>query len=643
MFRETTESRSEADGLHQSPSEATTSSTATTSAGVSSATLATKANIRPNQQNYHPQHRDQGDDSPSKTSYSVTKQQAAATALHQRYLNYFNSKIPKEQATSQRSRGSIFAPNERPPHTNHPSTNQRASHNTGGNINNHSTYVYHIPSQIHHHNSNSHQQQAGQQGYSNMSRSVPRDESQMTQRFQNQQQNFQLQQQPPQSQQSHMKPRTHSTGTLYPISQQTHQFGPSRPTSGSSRLDQQQQLKLQQQDRDSEETTTTTIKEELENDLQGCKTSELEAISSLERNLPIELSFLIKQQAHCMARMNYLDRQIRELKEAAQSQQQVELNQVTSTSIPNQGHQHRPASNIVNAATTVAHTKNGNFILSDDSGGEYSRATMSDDDELSSLLDQIAKSVRPERGSGNSMPSNSYNHPQQQQQQPRLGTLVGNQNQQPHQQQTAQQFQQSYAIINPNQLHQQQAIPIFVMGSPIAVAHPPSINSNILPGVHFQPEPRYNQYYEDFYYGNHVNSSMASSMIATLTPAMQRQAQAQHPNALRSQQFDSSISAIEQLVSQKEKRQIISQLKSADNWLKMRASAHDSSLSMGNKPQQQQQQQQKHPLQKQLSAEVGMHEMEAQNGDNKTNLTATLSASTMQAGDDRVIGNQVND
>jgi hypothetical protein len=258
------------------------------------------------------------------------------------------------------------------------------------------------------------------------------------------------------------------------------------------------------------------------------KNCELEAIKSLEHKLPIELSFLIRQQAYCKAELNYLQRQIREIKESANHQQQVDINRVPSTSMSNRIHSRpvdnnrvsstsmssrihsrpvdsnrvpstsmsnrifsRPIDNI--AASTMAHTKNGNFILSDDSGGDYSRATMSDDDELSSLLDQIAKTVLPDQRNRS---INSHSQVQYLQQQ-----------QQPH--------QQPYTIIN-----HQQAVPILVMSSPIAVAHPSSISSNTLPGVHFH--------------------------------------------------FDTSISAVEQLVSRKEKRQIASQLKAADNWLNMR-------------------------------------------------------------------------
>lgn len=275
----------------------------------------------------------------------------------------------------------------------------------------------------------------------------------------------------------------------------------------------------EQQERDSDEVV---IKEELEKlNLDGFKESDLETLSSLERSLPVELSFLIRQQAFCMARMNYLDRQIRELKET--NKHAVSFQQSPSTSV-NQSHTIR-----TNAAS---HIKNGNFIPSDDSGGEYSRATISDEDELSSLLDQIAKSVRPVRNIDQNVSNNQQraNH-----------SVISNQPQQ-------------YAILHSNQLHHQ-AVPVLLMGSPIAVAHPSSISSNVLPGVHFQPEARYNQYYEDFYVHNGPSSS-----------SINRQ------NGIRSQQFDSNISAIEQRVSQKEKRQFKNQLETADNWLKMRFS-----------------------------------------------------------------------
>lgn len=300
-----------------------------------------------------------------------------------------------------------------------------------------------------------------------------------------------------------------------------------------------------QQDRETNEVVTM-IREELED---GFKEAELETLGSLERNLPVELSFLIRQQAYCMARMNYLDRQIRELKDVRQTNVPPQQQQANSTST-NQSH--RNSNNIAtstiaanNTATTTTHTKNGNFIPSDDSGGEYSRATISDDDELSSLLDQIAKSVRPER---NVNPNVRTNHPRA-----NYSNIASNQP------------QPQYAIINPA-LHHQQAVPVFVMGSPIALAHPSSISSNVLPGVHFQPEARYNQYYEEFYAPNNNNNNNNSS-ATTL-----HRSTGGGGGGIRLQQFDNSISAIEQLVSQKEKRQITSQLKSADNWLKMRSS-----------------------------------------------------------------------
>lgn len=361
-----------------------------------------------------------------------------------------------------------------------------------------------------------------------------------------------------------------------------------KQTHSSSRHQKQQQD--HQQDKETNEVVTNVTKEELDNDFKGVKeVLELETISSLKEDIPAELSFLIQQQAFCMAKMNYLDRQIRELKD---SKQQLSTNPYHQHSVQNQHHHHShpqqqhqqcqyhqhpnisstlvnqnnfptsggristvPATNAIsnNPTTTL---KNGNFIPSDDSGGEYSRATTSDDDELSSLLDQIAKSVKPERnlnqnGASLHQPQQQLHHLQQQQQlqhQRANYSAISNQPQQ-------------YAIINPNQLHHHhhQAVPVFVMSSPIAVAHPSSISSTVLPGVHFQPEPRYNQYYEDFYVHNNPTSTLH-----------------RHNGAVRSsQQFDrdSSISAIEQLVSQKEKRQIKSQLKSADNWLKMRSSA----------------------------------------------------------------------
>lgn len=312
-----------------------------------------------------------------------------------------------------------------------------------------------------------------------------------------------------------------------------------------------------QQDKDQDEVVTM-IREEFENNPDGFRDIDLEAISSIEKDLPVELSFLIRQQAYCMAKMNYLDRQIRELKESARNHHQAvapqQQHQVSSCSLQHGNHLNNRTPILASNANAITHIKNGNFIPSDDSGGEYSRATMSDDDELSSLLDQIAKSVRPDRNVNQNV---SINHQQQLQQRSNY-SVISNQPQQ-------------YAIINPNQLHHQ-AVPVFVMGSPIAVAHPASsISSTVLPGVHFQPEPRYNQYYEDFYIQNNSSSSTLhrhsnnnnNNTINTKNSST---------NGIRSQQFDSSITTIEQLVSQKEKRQIKSQLKSADNWLKMRSS-----------------------------------------------------------------------
>lgn len=459
----------------------------------------------------------------NKTSSSSTNwnaQQAAATALHQHYLNYFNNKIPKE-IKSHRTRGSIFNSLSQPPPPHQAVPKQEMQINRAAFLNQRNSQnirtqdnIQQVPSFHHHKNLTN-----------NLSKSVSRDEGQILSTHR-------------QHQQNPTKQRTFSSSA---ISSHPHQ-GTLEPSRNGITYGSRQEYQL---DRDNEEVAT--IIKELENDSEDLKDSELD---SLERNLPIELSFLIRQQAYCMAKMNYLDRQIRELKEAAH-QIDSTTPQVSSTSIMNQSHP-----NIIMSANPAAmtHTKNGNFILSDDSGGEYSRATISDDDELSSLLDQIAKSIRPERSNFNAINNQqsiaTTNH----------SAIISNQPQQ-------------YAIVNSNQLHHQQAVPIFVMGSPIAVAHPASsINSNVLPGVHFQPEPRYNQYYEGFYYQNNGYVTNPASSL------MHKQ---QNGGGIKSQQFDNSISAIEQLVSQKEKRQIKSQLKSADNWLKMRSSGMCNSQNEG--------------------------------------------------------------
>lgn len=320
---------------------------------------------------------------------------------------------------------------------------------------------------------------------------------------------------------------------------------------------------------------------------------DLDTLGSLERELPVELSFLIRQQAYCIARMNYLDRQIRELKSEAQQSTAIPTTAMTAcASSPPFQHSNIPQMSSRTSQRLVAtnnhpagiHLKNGNFIPSDDSGGEYSRATISDEDELSSLLDQIAKSLKPENrmtsqvntagnhlSGGIHLVSQQSQHHTQQMSRAHYGVLsshIGGY--QPHQPQQPQQQQQPYAFLaNPNHLSPttHQAVPVFVaMSSPIALAHHPSsgISSSILPGVHFQPEFRYNQYYEDpFIQTNNASSSSSSTML-------NQQINRQYQGSAKSQQaFDTSISTLEHLVSQKEKRHIKSQLKSADNWLKM--------------------------------------------------------------------------
>jgi hypothetical protein len=480
------------------PTTTTTTTPAATASTSQTAPAATKPTSAGQQDEQHHQ-------KTNKTSYLVNKQQIAATALHQHYLNYFNSNLSKEEAKSQRTRGSIF--NSLSQHSQqqailsnqefqHPNASQSIAHQRFSNHQQHMQnprVIHQNPGQIVYIPPTSIPPSQSQQHYAsptlfsnnNLSRSFSKDEAMMQYKLQLQQQlqhqqhhhhQQQHQQQQPQNQRSY-------PSSANPSHHHHQSHLQQRQSKDSSSKMSAHNIRQDQLDKDSEKTTT--IMEELENDLEGYKNSELEAISSLERNLPIELSFLIRQQAHCMAKMNYLDRQIRELKEAANYQQQVDMNQVSSSSISNRNHSSRPINN-----------KNGNFILSDDSGGEYSRATVSDDDELSSLLDQIAKTVRPEQRSVNDNMlfncDNQIQHFQQQQQyqQQRISsaynTLISNQQQFP---------QPPYTIINPNQLHHQQAVPIFVMGSPIAVAHPSSISSNILPGVHFQSEPRYQVYF----------------------------------------------------------------------------------------------------------------------------------------------------
>ena len=494
---------------------------------------------------------------PNSTTTTVTpnnRQHNTASTLHQQYLNYFNSNIPKGEIKSQQqmrdqtktNQSTQIISNHEQSHqmqrTNATFSNQKV--NQTGRSHSNPAQIYQIPSsssfrpQLHSNNNSQF-----------LSKSVPKEDPPSSHRLQ------QAQHYPSQ--------RICSASAISSSTFPLHQIDEAgrNGTNIPSR-------KEQQTDRDSEEVVATTMRAEME-DVMVYKEAGVEALNSLERNLPIELSFLIRQQAFCMARMNYLDRQIRELRESNHHRHQADSTtpQVSSTSIMNHHHHqhhnqsqyhHQKAHQMMMSNAAIAHTKNGDLILSDDSGGEYSRATISDDDELSSLLDQIAKSIRPEQrsslanGLGNNM---SISH--QKRSVANYSAIISNQPQQ-------------YAIINPNQPyphHHQQTVPIFVMGSPIAVAHPSSISSNVLPGVHFQPEPRYNQFYEDFYCQPPTN--MATNSGSTMVHSMRQKASSGH----RSQQFDSSITAIEQLVSQKEKRQIQSQLRSADNWLKMRSSS----------------------------------------------------------------------
>lgn len=561
----------------------------------------------------------------SSSSTRTTQQELAATTLHQHYLNYYSKKIPKEEIKSQHKAcvASTSSQSQQLDSSHHQTTNHLEMQQSSSSSSSPLALADHQRGQQNgrYKTSNTYQQPPFQnQHHVNLINqtprtSVPRDEAQtLSSPFSTTSRHNQMM-----PMNGSMKQRTFSASAIMaPNPHHTHthahnhhqhqnhssnhrrqdELGStnlySNQTRHNSSQDGQQVSSQHQSDRGSEEVATIAIREELENDLDGFKEGELDTLSSLERTLPIELSFLIKQQAYCMARMNYLDRQIRELRESA-NQVDSHTAHVSSTSnnrmIPNHPqnhhnnhHHHHHHNNHhhhqQNPATIMTHTKNGNFILSDDSGGEYSRATISDDDELSSLLDQIVKTVKPERGAGANFAAGHGSIQQQQQlhhlQQPRSVATAN------YTAITSQPGQQ-YAFVNPSQIHHphyQQAVPIFVMGSPVAVAHPASsISSNVLPGVHFQPEPRYNQYYEGFYCQNYGQPPSGSSLV--------QQRSATTGGGLRgpsNQHFDNSMSAIEQLVSQKEKRQIKSQLRSADNWLRMRASGHaptDSSFNNG--------------------------------------------------------------
>lgn len=381
------------------------------------------------------------------------------------------------------------------------------------------------------------------------------------------------------------------------------------------------------------------------NDLESSihRDAELEPLLlPYERDLPIEISFLVRQQAFCMARINHLDKQIRELREARH--QQVSTSSHACNHLhQQQQHNHQQAEhhNQVHAtsagATAGASNKTGaNFIPSDDSGGEYSRATASDDDELSSLLDHIAKSFKTDNMRNNNNINNN-NIAQASPASNHIHVLNNNANIQPlssgggnvgdialsnlgnlstlqYQKQLMNQAtsgsfcnfmanqQQQYAIVNPNYInhlhnpsaaalaattshqhnHMQPTMPLLFMGAPMTMAtansaaqpSSHSINSTIVPGVHYQPEPRYNQYYEDLYVQNtglaannstprHLSHMKAAAAAAAASNSMLSSGYMPQPNR---------VSLVEHLIRQREKRQVEAQLKSADNWLKSRSS-----------------------------------------------------------------------
>ena len=97
-----------------------------------------------------------------------------------------------------------------------------------------------------------------------------------------------------------------------------------------------------------------------------------------------EILFLIKAQAKAIAKINALQKKVEQLEQTISQQKKNENITPQMTTASASSAKAVNSSNPTNSKERIA--------ISDDSGGEYSRATTtSDDDELSLLLDQIAR------------------------------------------------------------------------------------------------------------------------------------------------------------------------------------------------------------------------------------------------------------
>lgn len=102
--------------------------------------------------------------------------------------------------------------------------------------------------------------------------------------------------------------------------------------------------------------------------------------SSHDTELKPEILFLVRKHAEAIDRINKLEKRIEQIELSKSNVSSPETSVKCNVMSPEVSH----------LSTNKMICKERN-TTSDDSGGEYSRATISDDDELSSLLDQIAK------------------------------------------------------------------------------------------------------------------------------------------------------------------------------------------------------------------------------------------------------------
>lgn len=102
--------------------------------------------------------------------------------------------------------------------------------------------------------------------------------------------------------------------------------------------------------------------------------------SSHDTELRPEILFLVRKHAEAIDRINKLEKRIEQIELSKSNVSSPETSVKCNVMSPEVSH----------SRTNQISCKERN-TTSDDSGGEYSRATISDDDELSSLLDQIAK------------------------------------------------------------------------------------------------------------------------------------------------------------------------------------------------------------------------------------------------------------